>query len=173
MLFVAFLCSISVGAQLLVRETPLHGKHHTQRLPGVNERRLARLEKMRETNVALRHRQGPWRAQTQAVTKKGIVLLVEFSNEEMKSGAATQWDNRFNQQGFSLDRHIGSVRDYFFEQSYGMLTIDFDVVGPLPLSNTREYYGSAPNSYLDDRAAEMVIEALNLANSQVNYADYD
>ena len=172
-LLILLLFGVSIGAQPLVRETPLRGKHHTHRLPGVNERRLARLEKMRETNVALRHRQGPWRAQTQAESKKGIVLLVEFSDEKMKSGAATQWENRFNQQGFSLDRHIGSVSDYFFEQSYGMLTIDFDVIGPLTLSNTREYYGSAPNHNLDDRAAEMVIEALSLANSQVNYADYD
>lgn len=172
-LLVALLCSLSVSAQPLVKETPLRGNHHTHRLPGVNERRLARLEKMRETNLALRHRQGPWRAQTVPQTKKGLVLLVQFSNEEMKSGAATQWYNRFNQQGFSQNSHVGSVRDYFIEQSYGMLTIDFDVVGPLTLTNTREYYGSSPNGNLSDRAAEMVIEALTLADPQVNYADYD
>ena len=174
-MLVALLCSLSVSAQPLVKETPLRGNHHTHRLPGVNERRLARLEKMREANLALRHRQGPWRAQTVPQTKKGLVLLVEFSDAEgkLKSDAATQWYNRFNQQGFSQNSHVGSVRDYFNEQSYGMLTIDFDVIGPLTLTNTREYYGSSPNSRLDDRAAEMVIEALRLANPQVNYADYD
>lgn len=172
-LFLSFLCCLFVGAQPLIRETPFRGNHHTHRLPGVNERRLARLNKMREANVARRHRHGPWRAQTQPETQRGLVLLVEFSDESMKTGAATQWYNRFNQEGFSLDRHVGSVRDYFLEQSYGMLTIDFDVVGPLTLSKTREYYGTAPNSRLDDRAAEMVIEALRLANSQVDYSDYD
>ena len=174
-LIVTFLCGLTMAAQPLVRETPLHGNHHTQRLLGINERRLARLEKMREANIALRHRQGPWRAQTQAETKKGLVLLVEFSdaNGKMKSGAATQWNNRFNQEGFSQNYHVGSVRDYFREQSYGMLTIDFDVIGPLTLENTREYYGSAPNNNLDDRAPEMVIEALTLADPFVNYADYD
>ena len=170
---IMLLCSLSVGAQPLVRVTPLRGHHHTQRLPGVNERRLARLEKMRETNIALRHRQGPWRANAQTETKKGLVLLVEFSDEKMKSGAATQWNNRFNQEGFTQYNHVGSVRDYFHEQSYGMLTIDFDVIGPIALTKTREYYGSSPNSNLDDRAAMMVIEALQQANSQVNYADYD
>ena len=174
-LLVALLCSISVNAQALIRETPLRGNHHTQRLPGVNERRLARLEKMREANIELRHRKGPWRAQAQPQQKKGLVLLVQFSDAggKMKAGAATQWNNRFNQEGFSQYNHVGSVRDYFREQSYGMLTIDFDVVGPLTLSNTREYYGSSPNNNLDDRAAEMVIDALRLADSEVNYADYD
>ena len=174
-LLAAILCSLSISAQPLIRHSPLRGHHHTQRLPGVNERRLARLEKMREANVARRHRQGPWRAQTVPETQKGLVLLVEFSDAggKLKSGAATQWNNRFNQEGFSQYNHIGSVRDYFREQSYGLLTIDFDVVGPLTLSKTREYYGSAPNSNLDDRAAEMVIDALALADSQVNYADYD
>lgn len=157
----------------MVRQVPPRRNHHTHRLPGVNERRLARLEKMREANIARRHREGPWRANSQPETQRGLVLLVEFPDVKMKAGAATQWNNRFNQQGFSLDRHIGSVRDYFIEQSYGLLTVDFDVVGPLELSREHDYYGSAPNSDLDDRAAEMVIEALTLADPLVNYADYD
>ena len=172
-LFAAFLCCLFISAQPFARPARPHSNHHTHRLPGVNERRLARLEKMRQANVALRHQRGPLRAKTQPETKRGLVLLVEFSDVKMKSGAATQWENRFNQEGFSLNNHVGSVRDYFYEQSYGLLTIDFDVVGPLTLSNTRKYYGSAPNSQLDDRAPEMVIEALNLAKTEVNYADYD
>ena len=152
-LFVAFLCCFLVGAQPLIRTNPIRGNHHTHRLPGVNERRLARLEKMRDANNILRHRQGPWRVNAQPQTKKGLVLLVEFSDTKMKSDAVTQWNNRFNQQGYSLDAHVGSVRDYFIDQSYGLLTIDFDIVGPLELTKTQEYYGSRPNSQLDDRAA--------------------
>lgn len=170
---ITFLCCLFIGAQPLMRPIPSHRFHHTHRLPGVNERRMARLEKMREANIARRHQTGPLRANTQPETQRGLVLLVEFSDMKMKDGAATQWDNRFNQQGFSLSNHVGSVRDYFIDQSYGLLTIDFDVVGPLTLSKTHNYYGTAPNSQLDDRAPEMVIEALKLANSQVNYADYD
>ncbi len=167
------LCCMLVGAQPLVRQTPPRRSHHTHRLPGVNERRLARLEKMREANIALRHRKGPWRANTQPESHRGLVLLVEFSDVQMKSGAATQWNNRFNQQGFSQFNHVGSVSDYFRDQSYGLLNIEFDVVGPLELSHNHDYYGTPPNDNLDDRAPEMVIEALQLANPQVNYADYD
>lgn len=172
-LLFALLCCLTVNAQPLARRAPGAYRHHTQRLPGVNERRLARLEKMRQANIARRHRQGPWRANTLTETKKGLVLLVEFSGLSMQSGAAAEWQKRFNQQGYSQYDHVGSVRDYFSEQSYGQLLIDFDVVGPLKLSNTQSYYGTAPNSKLDDRAAEMVIEALEQADPQVNYADYD
>lgn len=170
---IVLLCCLFSGAQPLVRPVPPRNVHHTHRLPGVNERRLARLEKMRNANIARRHRVGPWRAKTQPETKRGLVLLVQFTDVKLKTGAATQWNNRFNQQGFSQYNHVGSVRDYFIEQSYGLLTIDFDVIGPLTLSKNHDYYGTAPNSNLDDRAAEMVIEALKLANPQVNFADYD
>ena len=172
-LFIAFLSCLSLVAQPLATTTPYHGRHHTQRLPGVGEHRMARLEKMREANIALRHRQGPWRTQSQPQTKKGLVLLAEFTDVKFKDGSAAEWNNRFNQRGYSLDRHVGSVRDYFIEQSYGLLTIDFDVVGPLQLANNHDYYGTPPNNRVDDRAAEMVIEALWLADPDVNYADYD
>lgn len=170
---IVFLCYVFVGAQPMVRPFPPRRVHHTHRLPGVNEHRLARLEKMREANIARRHHAGPLRANAQPEVQRGLVLLVEFSDVKMKNDAAIQWNSRFNQEGFSQNSHVGSVRDYFIEQSYGLLTIDFDVIGPLTLSKTHNYYGSAPNSRLDDRAPEMVIEALKLANSQVNYADYD
>ena len=172
-LFIIFLSNLFVGAQPLTRRPPSPYRHHTEYLPGINECRLTRLEKMRQTNLERRHQVGPLRVNGQPETQRGLVLLVQFSNVKMKSDAAAQWENRFNQQGFSLNNHVGSVRDYFMEQSYGLLTIDFDVVGPLTLSKTREYYGSAPNYYLDDRAPEMVIEALKLADSEVNYSDYD
>lgn len=174
-LLIAFVCTLAATAQPFDGKLIVRGNHHTQRLPGVNERRMERLEKMRQENIALRQQKGPFRANGKTETKKGLVLLVEFSDAagKMKADAATQWYNRFNQQGFSQYSHVGSVRDYFIEQSYGMLTIDFDVVGPLTMPQSREYYGSSPNNNLDDRAPEMIIEALQLADSQINFADYD
>lgn len=163
----------SLSARLQTAPVRIRPNHHTHRLPGVNEHRLERLEKMRRQNVARRNLKGPYRASAMSGKKKGLVLLVQFSDYPMQSGAKAAWETRFNLKGFGLDHHVGSVRDYFIEQSYGMLTIDFDIVGPLTLSRNHDYYGTAPNSNLDDRAAEMVIEALRLADGEVNYADYD
>ena len=167
------MCSLLAGAQPLRGTVPQRRTHHTHRLPGVGERRMARLEKMRLANVASRHSHGPLRAKTQPENQRGLVLLVEFPDMKMQNGAAEQWNERFNGEGFSLDNHVGSVRDYFREQSYGLLTIDFDVIGPLEVAQKHNYYGTPPNSRLDDRAPEMIIEALKLADPEVNYADYD
>lgn len=174
LLFIAAFASIA-GIFASVRTAPvrIRPNHHTHRLPGVNERRLERLEKTRRQNVARRNLKGPYRASSMSGKKKGLVLLVQFSDYPMQADAKATWEARFNLRGFGLDHHVGSVRDYFIEQSYGMLTIDFDIVGPITLSRNHDYYGTAPNSNLDDRAAEMVIEALRLADGMVNYADYD
>ena len=171
-ILVALFCSLAVAAQPYSGGLR-HRPHHTHRLPGVNEHRLARLEKMRNANLQLRHAAGPLRAKTQPETKRGLVLLVQFSDTKMQANASTQWKNRFNQRGYSLSNHVGSVRDYFLEQSYGLLDIDFDVIGPLTLSKNHDYYGTAPNANLDDRAPEMVIEALKLADEEIDFADYD
>lgn len=175
LLLAGLLFSLLANAQPFADGSFVRPDHHTHRLPGVNERRLARLEKMREANQLVRQQRGPFRAKSQAEKKKGLVLLVQFTDDvsKLKADALEQWTMRFNQRGYSLYSHVGSVRDFFYEQSYGLLDIDFDVVGPLTVSNTRQYFGTSPNNNLSDRAAEMVIEAVNLADSLVNYADYD
>lgn len=107
--------------------------------------------------------------------KRGLVILVNFTDTKMKSTSTRQaFDDLFNKKGYSEFNHIGSVRDYFLEQSYGKLTIDFDVVGPYTLSHNMKYYGENDEDYDSDlRPATMVIEALRLADGDVDYKNYD
>jgi len=106
--------------------------------------------------------------------KHGLVILVDFNDYSFKSvNTPDKFYSLFNEDGYSLDNHIGSVRDYFRDQSYGQLIIDFDVVGPYQLSNKRAYYGTNNSNGDDAKAAEMVIEAVKMANKDVNFQDYD
>ena len=106
--------------------------------------------------------------------KRGLVILVNFSDKKMlASHTKEEFDNLFNQKGYSKNQHIGSVRDYFLDQSYGQLTIDFDVVGPYTLSKPVSYYGENDEDGIDKHAAEMAIEAVKLAHADVNYSNYD
>lgn len=108
--------------------------------------------------------------------KKGLVILVNFANKEMSlSNANGFFDNMFNKVGFNDYNAIGSVHDYFYDQSYGQFDLTFDVVGPVTVSNTYAYYGSNGTSLNggDKRAYEMIVEACQLVDNQVNYADYD
>ena len=137
-----------------------------------NQHRMARHNKFRamQESEAVKSRVGA----TSTTTKKGLVILVNFANKTMKSSTANaDFDEMFNKVGYNKNRHIGSVRDYFTDQSHGQLTIDFDIVGPYNLSNDMSYYGKNNSDDDDLRPGEMIAEACRLANGDVNFKDYD
>lgn len=107
--------------------------------------------------------------------KRGIVILVNYADLEMKPTSTVKaWHDQFNLPGYNKNNHIGSVRDYFLDQSYQQLSIDFDVVGPYTLSKEWRYYGkNRQNSQNDQHPCELVIEACRLADADVNFKDYD
>ena len=104
--------------------------------------------------------------------KHGIIILVNYTDVKMKYPRSA-FDAMYNQPGYSENGHIGSLYDYFLEQSYGLFTVRFDVVGPFTLSQPMQYYGSNLASGTDSHAGEMICEAIHLADPQVNFADYD
>lgn len=107
--------------------------------------------------------------------KKGLVILVNFANLTMSSDNAQHIFYRlFNEVGYSDNGSIGSVHDYFHDQSYGKFDLTFDVVGPVMLSKNYGYYGGNSELYGDDRyAREMVVEACEAVDETVNFKDYD
>lgn len=107
--------------------------------------------------------------------QKGLVILVNFANCEFESqNTWASFDNMFNQKGYSFDNHIGSVHDYFFDQSFGKFNLMFDVVGPITLSEDYGYYGGNVSLEGGDRyPGKMVIEACKAIADKVNFKDYD
>ncbi|MBP5337754.1 MAG: endonuclease [Prevotella sp.] len=111
--------------------------------------------------------------------KKGLIILVNFSDVSFKTANNKALYKRIaNEENFTYTINSsysfkGSMRDYFYVQSDGKFELTFDVVGPVTVSKTQAYYGANDSKGNDEHPAEMVIEALNLANSEVNYANYD
>ena len=106
--------------------------------------------------------------------KRGLVLLVSFSNLDMTiANPREEFTALFNQQGYSKDGMAGSVKDYFLAQSYGQLDIDFDVVGPYKLNKPFSYYGGNSGNSKDIHVQEMAKEAMLMADADVNYSHYD
>ena len=132
-----------------------------QRRSAANQRRVRRLAPQKVGEVG-------------GITgdKKGIIILVNFKN---KSFTATQSDfNKLaNQVNYNSGNFKGSMYDYFYAQSEGQFRLTFDVVGPYTVSNNYSYYGANDSQGNDKYPATMVIEALKLADPDVNYADYD
>lgn len=108
-------------------------------------------------------------------SKKGLVILVNFQDKKLaNTHTQTVFNNQFNQVGYSENNHIGSVHDYFYDQSYKQFDLTFDVVGPVTVSKNMNYYGANDSEGSDTHPAEMIIEACKLADAQgVNFKEYD
>ena len=140
-----------------------------ERMAKRNAHRMERAKKFRTLNRQNR-RKAPSVGET--ANKRGLVILVNFSDSNMVF-SQSHFNDQFNKEGYNKNHHIGSVRDYFHSQSYGQLTIDFDVVGPYKLSKKISYYGENDSNGDDKYAGQMVAEACGMANADVNFADYD
>ncbi len=106
--------------------------------------------------------------------KKGIVILAEFPDKGFSmDNPQAFYQDFFNKIGYSDNGQSGSVRDYFKDQSYGKLDIEFTVVGPVMMGHNINYYGAPNGSSNDTRPQEMIKEAIEGADKDVNYADYD
>ncbi len=106
--------------------------------------------------------------------KKGLIILVNFTDVSFNASNNNALYKRIaNEQNFSYGNFKGSMYDYFYAQSDGLFELTFDVVGPVTVSKAQSYYGGNDSDGHDQHPAAMVIEALKLVDSQVNFADYD
>ena len=114
--------------------------------------------------------------------KKGLVILANFSDKkffdysEEDGGMATlnRYDAMLNEEGYTNGFYgaIGSVHDYFLDQSYRKFDLTFDVVGPVNLENPYSFYGS--NRPDDDHNAPLMIkECCEAVEHLVDFTDYD
>lgn len=110
--------------------------------------------------------------------RHGLVLLVNFSDVKFQDKSAEFYERFFNEEGFSDNNAIGSVHDYFKDQSYGIFQPKFDVIGPIELPQDMNYYGSNDPVYHNDkRAAEMLYHGVKIAKeemgSALDFSKYD
>ena len=107
--------------------------------------------------------------------KKGIILLVNFSDVKFKAANNNALYKRIaNEEGFSEGDFVGSMADYFKAQSRGQFELDFDVIGPLTVSHAAAYYGANDDDDQDQHPGEMVCEAVELAKAYVSdWTQYD
>lgn len=119
--------------------------------------------------------------------KKGLVILVQFSNQRFanpsdvltlgsgETDVKTLYSDMLNKDSYTDTKSgaIGSVHDYFHDQSDGKFDLSFDVVGPVTLDHPYSYYGAPSGNEADSNAPQMVIDACNAVKDQVNFADYD
>lgn len=106
--------------------------------------------------------------------KNSIVILVEYTDVKMSvENPHEYFENMLNQQGFSEYGGTGSCRDFFVENSMGQFVPTFDLYGPVTLPHNRAYYGGNNWSGDDQNPAQMIKDACDILDGEVDFSKYD
>lgn len=102
----------------------------------------------------------------------GLVVLFEFSDTKFSvPNPREAFDRLCNEEGYSLYNGKGSARDYYIATSNGKFRPTFDVVGPVSVSHTSEFYTG-----IDGKTANLGLalkEALEQLDDEVDFSKYD
>lgn len=108
---------------------------------------------------------------------KGLVILVAFNDrgfsEPNSQDLFNDIMNEANYTGFipsgssTKQVYTGSVRDYFYDNSYNKFSPTFDVVGPVTVNRSQYDIEQTAN------ARSVIKEAIEKIDSQVDFSKYD
>lgn len=134
----------------------------------VNRIRMQQLEKTKR----LLRRSAPTRSAVGTI--RFPLILVQFPDLSFTVGDTDEavnaaFDNLANQQGYSAYGATGSIRDYYSANSLGQLDLQFDVYGPVTVSQSYTYYGtkqqSPTTSSKNEPVAQALIEAIRILSA--------
>ena len=104
-------------------------------------------------------------------TRKMLLILVDYSDCEFQK-TKNEFEKLVNQLNYTEGNRIGSVRDFYRENSFGQLDLVTDVVGVYRLKYNRAYYGANTANANDANPRAMAEEAIDMANADVNFQNY-
>ena len=107
-------------------------------------------------------------------TRHQLVVLASFKDRSFKgneSETLEQWDKIFNAQDFSEAPFYGSVRDYFYDQSYGQFDVVFDLQYVQLADSCKKYRSTFED---DENSQYLVDDALDeLLLRDIDWSLYD
>ncbi|NQU43929.1 M6 family metalloprotease domain-containing protein, partial [bacterium] len=114
---------------------------------------------------------GDWEPSLQG-TVKGVCILIDFSDDPATVNRSAI-DDMCNEQGYSGYGNNGSVHDYFYDVSEGVLTYTNHVTSYYRAQNPRTYYDN-PSDVFGMGAQVLILEALDwLDSSGFDFSQYD
>ncbi len=103
--------------------------------------------------------------------KKALVILVSYSDTVFRY-QKSHFVNLLTQENYNSFGATGCAKDYFKAQFGDKLDFQFDVYGPYELPKNQAYYGANSNGE-DVRPEEMIIDACQAADEDVEFSQYD
>jgi len=180
-------CVASIGDKGELTASHLVAHQPVQR--SVEEQQICQLQQQRK-NLFFQQVSSTWNAVRRAqVTSDGyfphtgspkcLVILVNFSDLTFTSDKAhEQFEQYMNgdvqeDMGYNESKNLVSVKKYFEQSSQGYFTPQFDVVGPVTLPETLEYYGQNSGSSKDIHFTQFCADAVAAVDDQVDFKNYD
>ena len=104
-------------------------------------------------------------------TRKVLTILVEFEDRPFSLEKA-EFDSLMNQRSDVVGLNYGSVRQYYQENSYGQLTIESTVIGPIEISGSyTKYQQKNEDNYINTK--QLVRRAIDQAKDMVDFSTLD
>lgn len=144
-------------------------------------------EALSAEQITAKRQAAPRRAEYKAtplnIATRGLIILVNFkdaafttSKAEMDSmltgkNYTSNYTYKYSGRTYTVESE-GSAWKYFYDASNGQYDPQFDVVGPVTVSQNMAYYGGN-NSYGDKNPEAMIIEACKLVDDSVDFSLYD
>lgn len=105
---------------------------------------------------------------------RSLVILANFADVSFKSATAREdFQRMLMQDHYSDNGATGSAHDFYIEASMGQFDPQFDVIGPVTLSQGYAYYGGNGANGNDLHSTDMVVEACQIADAEVDFSQYD
>ena len=106
--------------------------------------------------------------------RRQLVVLAAFQDlgfRETREEALAKWDDIFNAKGFREGNYVGSVHDYFRDQSYGKFNLTFDLLY-ITLPDVRHKYRSTQT---DDEYSQYMVDDIvdTLMTLNIDWSLYD
>ena len=107
---------------------------------------------------------------------RGLIILVQFNNREFErddySEIIGEMVNGKDYTGYMGTNgrkvnYTGSVRDYFYDNSFTQFEPQFDIVGPVTVDRSDTY------AERTDNAAQLTLDAIDAIDDQVDFSEYD
>jgi M6 family metalloprotease-like protein len=105
-------------------------------------------------------------------SNKAVIILAQFQDLTFKFGR-DYFVNMLTKKGYSYGGATGSALDYFNDQFEGVCDFEFTVSPIVTLSKGYAYYGENNEKNEDKRAHEAVAEACRLADSGIDFSQFD
>ncbi len=103
-----------------------------------------------------------------------LVVLAAYKDRTFEGDSAAtmqKWNNILNQEGYNESSFVGSVHDYFYDQSYGKFNLTFDIQY-VQLSDSCSKYAS--NDYDDENSQFLVQDVVGvLLKRNIDWSLYD